>query len=133
MGRILAIDFGTKRTGLAWTDPLQLSINPLTALSPDEVIEFIRDHEDEIEKLILGFPLESDGSYADATLSVINFKNRLINAFPSLTLVTVDESYSSQEARAYLIQLGYKKKYREKKENIDKVAAAIILQRYLDM
>lgn len=132
MGRILAIDFGTKRTGLAWTDELRLSVNPLKTLPPDDVIAFIREHEDEIDIIVLGLPTDKYGRETDSTAPIFNFKNRLQNAFPEIPLDLIDESYTSVEARQYMIRLGYKKKDREKKENIDKFAASFILQRYLD-
>ncbi len=132
MGRILAIDYGTKRTGLAWTDALRFSVNPLTAVSPDAAFGFIQQNIQEIDLIVIGMPLDFRGNQTNATESVINFRNRLKNAFPETELVEIDESYTSTEARDYLIQLGYKKKDREKKENVDMVAAAIILQRYLD-
>ncbi len=128
MARILAIDFGTKRTGLAWTDELQLSINPLEAVTPDEAVLFIQQNQDQIETLVLGMPSEATHS----TEAILNFRNRLKNAFPDLAIEMVDESDTSREAREYMIRLGYKKSDRERKENIDKIAAAIILQRYLD-
>ncbi len=132
MGRILAIDFGTKRTGLAWTDELQISVNPIDAMTPDEVMTFLETNIDQIALIVLGEPSDTRGMPADSAISIRNFRNRLRNAFPAVDVVLVDESYTSAEALDYMIRWGYKKKDRQKKENIDKFAAAIILQRYLD-
>ncbi len=133
MGRILAIDFGTKRTGLAWTDPMQISINPLDAVSPEDAFLFIGENIQELDTIVIGMPLEPDASFTNSTQSIINFTNRIKNSFPDLRIEEIDESYTSREAREYMIHFGYKKKDREKKENVDKIAAAIILQRYLDL
>ncbi len=132
MGRILAIDFGTKRTGLAWTDELQISINPLTTLTPDDTILYIREHEGQLERIVLGMPSDALGGDTDSTESIRNFYNRLRNTFPNIPITLIDESYTSREARQYMIEKGYRKKDREKKENIDMFAAAFILQRYMD-
>ncbi len=133
MGRILALDFGTKRTGIAWTDEMRISVNPLKTLHPDDAILFIQENKDVIDLIVLGMPVDSYGREIDAEAPILNFRNRLKNAFPEISLTMVDESYTSVEARQFMIRQGYKKKDRERKENIDMFAAAFILQRYLDM
>ncbi len=132
MSRILAIDYGKKRVGLAWTDPLQISINPLETRSPDEAIEFIKEVEPELGKIVLGLPLNAEGNDTNATGMIREYHNRIKNLLPEMEIVWVDESFTSREAIEFMIKFGYKKKDRKKKENVDKFAAAIILQRFMD-
>ncbi len=132
MARILAIDYGKKRVGLAWTDTLQLSINPLETRSPDEAIRFVQEVEAELERIVLGLPLNAQGEDTNNTEPTRQFYNRLRKLVPDLEIDWVDESFTSQEAVEYMRRAGYKQKDRRKKENVDKFAAAIILQRFMD-
>ncbi|MCR9016581.1 Holliday junction resolvase RuvX [Aquiflexum gelatinilyticum] len=135
MGRILAIDFGTKRTGIAVTDPLKMLANPLEMVETQKLIDFLTSYfkKEEVETIVLGFPKHLDGNPNEMTPKVISLKDRLSKLFPDKKLVLVDERFTSKMAMQSMIAMGSKKKDRiEKTGNLDKVSAAIILQSYLE-
>jgi putative Holliday junction resolvase len=135
MGRIMAIDYGTKRVGLAATDPLQIIASPLDTVHSKDIISFLQDYfgKEEVEEVIIGYPLNDDGSETDATRHVTAFVNLFRKKFPEMPLSLQDESFSSRDAIAAMVASGTKRKDRNKKTgNIDKVSAAIILQQYLE-
>ncbi|MCS4436515.1 Holliday junction resolvase RuvX [Aquiflexum gelatinilyticum] len=135
MGRILAIDFGTKRTGIAVTDPLKMLANPLEMVETQKLIDFLTSYfkKEEVETIVLGFPKHLDGNPNEMTPKVISLKERLSKLFPDKKLVLVDERFTSKMAMQSMIAMGSKKKDRiEKTGNLDKVSAAIILQSYLE-
>ncbi len=135
MGRIIAIDLGTKRTGIAVTDPLKIVANPLETIETPKLIDYLKAYfiKEDVEIIVLGFPKSLDGSPNDMTPRVISLKDRLLKTFPDKRLVLVDERYSSKMAMRSMIEMGSKKKDRkEKAGNLDKVSAAIILQFYLE-
>jgi putative Holliday junction resolvase len=135
MGRILAIDFGTKRTGIAVTDPLKMLANPLEMVETHKLIDFLTYYfiKEEVETIVLGFPKHLDGNPNEMTPKVLSLKDRLSKLFPDKKLVLVDERFTSKMAMQSMIAMGSKKKDRiEKAGNLDKVSAAIILQSYLE-
>jgi putative Holliday junction resolvase len=135
MGRILAIDFGTKRTGIAVTDPLKMLANPLEMVETHKLIDFLTSYfiKEEVETIVLGFPKHLDGNPNEMTPKVLSLKDRLSKLFPDKKLVLVDERFTSKMAMQSMIAMGSKKKDRiEKAGNLDKVSAAIILQSYLE-
>jgi putative Holliday junction resolvase len=134
MGRILAIDFGQKRTGLAVTDPLKIIASPLVALDTQKLYTYLQEYiaQEEVEKIVIGLPLNSDGSPTDATPAVDHCRRRLHNLFPTLPIIVWDESYTSKQASREMINMGMKKKDRQKKENTDLIAATLLLQDYLE-
>jgi putative Holliday junction resolvase len=135
MGRILAIDFGTKRTGIAVTDPLKILANPLEMVETPKLIDFLTSYfkKEEVETIVLGFPKHLDGNPNEMTPKVLSLKDRLSKLFPDKKLVLVDERFTSKMAMQSMIAMGSKKKDRiEKAGNLDKVSAAIILQSYLE-
>lgn len=135
MGRILAIDFGTKRTGIAVTDPLKILANPLEMVETPKLIDFLTSYfkKEGVETIVLGFPKHLDGNPNEMTPKVISLKDRLSKLFPDKKLVLVDERFTSKMAMQSMIAMGSKKKDRiEKTGNLDKVSAAIILQSYLE-
>lgn len=135
MGRILAIDFGTKRTGIAVTDPLKILANPLEMVETPKLIDFLTSYfkKEEVETIVLGFPKHLDGNQNEMTPKVLSLKDRLSKLFPDKKLVLVDERFTSKMAMQSMIAMGSKKKDRiEKAGNLDKVSAAIILQSYLE-
>ncbi|UXX80461.1 Holliday junction resolvase RuvX [Reichenbachiella carrageenanivorans] len=134
MGRILAIDFGTKRTGLAVTDPLKIIATPLDTVRTFQAIDFLKKyHETEnIEAFVIGMPKDLMNKDTDSTASVRSFINLLKKNFPDHTIHQMDERYTSKIAMAAMISGGMKKKDRQKKENVDKLSATIILQSYLE-
>lgn len=133
-GRLIALDIGAKRIGLARTDVLQLSVNPagthhVNAL-PDVLDQMIHQ-EGPVEALIFGWPL-NEGQEGKATVRVQQWMNRFKNKYPDLPQHKVDESFSSVEAQALQLQAGVKKSKRQDKSRIDELAAVLILKRYLD-
>jgi putative Holliday junction resolvase len=134
MARILAIDYGQKRTGIAVTDPLQIIASGLTTMPPHEVIPFLKDYfsKEEVELVIVGEPKNWDDSDTDATPLVKRFVKKLMKEFPAMRIKTVDERYTSKLAAQAMIDMGLKKMQRRNKGLIDEIAATIILQEYLE-
>jgi putative Holliday junction resolvase len=135
MGRILAIDLGTKRTGIAVTDTLNILANPLITIETSKIIEFLNGYfaKEEVDTIVLGYPVRLDGTANEMTPRVINLKGRLSKLYPKKNIVLIDERFTSKMAMQSMIAMGSKKKDRkEKAGNLDKVSAAIILQSYLE-
>ena len=134
MSRIVAIDYGTNRVGLATTDPLKIIATALDTIHSKDVIQFLKDYhaQETIDKFVIGMPKKLDGSDTNATRHVKVFINLLKKKFPDHEVVTHDERFTSKMALDAMIQGGTSKKYRREKGNIDKVSAVIILQSYLE-
>jgi putative Holliday junction resolvase len=135
MPRVLAIDFGTKRTGLAVTDPLKMLANPLDTIETSTLLDYLKKYceKEDVDTLVLGYPTRLNGQDNEMTPKVITMKDRLSKAFPDKIIELVDERFTSKMAMQSMIAMGSKKKDRkEKAGNLDKVSAAIILQSYLD-
>jgi len=135
MPRILAIDYGTKRVGLAATDPLKIIASPLKTVHSKDLIHFLSEYfrNEEVEAVVCGYPTNEEGEDTDATRHVNAFINLFRKKFPAMPLHLQDESFSSQEAMQAMINSGSKRKQRNKKSgNIDKISAAIILQQFLE-
>ena len=134
MARILALDYGKKRTGIAVTDPLQIIATALDTVDTNELIGYLKKYIalEPVEKILIGYPLNMDDSPTDATPLVEKFIKKFSNVFPALPVVTVDERMTSRMASQAIAGMGLKKKDRERKELIDSVAAVIILQEYLE-
>jgi putative Holliday junction resolvase len=135
MPRVLAIDLGTKRTGLAVTDPLKILANPLETIETSQLMAFLKAYcvKEEVEALVLGLPIRLNGSDNEMTPKVMKLKEELEIAFPGKKIALVDERFTSKMAMQSMIAMGSKKKdRREKAGNLDKVSAAIILQSYLE-
>lgn len=134
MARILAIDLGTKRTGLAVTDPLKILANPLETIETGQLMAYLKSYcsKEEVEILVLGLPIQLNGQDNEMTPRVLKLKEELEKAFPEKKIALVDERFTSKMAMQSMIAMGSKKKDRkEKAGNLDKVSAAIILQSYL--
>ena len=133
MARILAIDYGGKRTGLAVTDPLQIIATGLTTIDSKELIPFLKKYlsKEDVELIIIGMPLNWDESDTHGTPLVKAAIKKLEKEFPTVPLKTVDERYSSKMAKDAMLQMGLKKKDRRDKKLVDEIAATIILQEYL--
>ncbi|MFN4123812.1 MAG: Holliday junction resolvase RuvX [Flavobacteriales bacterium] len=129
----MAFDYGTKRIGIAVTDPLRIIANPLTVVHPDKVYEFINQYlqTEKVEQMLVGLPSHADGSVTHATEGAQNFARSLWNKY-KIPVELVDERYSSVYAKDSLMQAGAKRKDRMKKENLDKLSAAIILQWWME-
>jgi len=134
MSRILAIDYGNQRCGVAVTDILRLSINGLPTLEENSLVAFLDEylkHED-VSTIVMGWPTHKDGNPTPITKKIIKLETYLKKTFPSKELVRVDESYTSSEAKEILLLNNVKKKHRKVKELTDKVSAMLILERYLE-
>lgn len=133
MARILAIDYGKKRTGLAVTDPLQIIATGLTTINSHELIPFLKNYfiSNPVELIIIGLPVNWDESDTHGTAPAKNAIERIKKAFPEITLVTVDERFTSKMAKNAMVDMGMKKKDRQVKANVDVIAATIILQEYM--
>ena len=134
MARILAIDYGVKRTGLAVTDPLQIIAGALTTVETPQLFNFLKDYfgKEPVELIIIGDPRNLDDSDTHATPHVKKAIERLRKEFPAIPVVPVDERYSSKMAKGAMIEMGMKKMQRRDKSMVDKIAATIILQEYME-
>ena len=133
MARIICIDYGGKRTGLAVTDPFKIIATALTTVETKELIPYLKRYfeQETVELILIGEPYSLDGSDTHATPLVREAIKQLEKAFPLIPLKTVDETFSSKMASKAMVEMGMKKKDRQIKGNIDKIAAAIMLQEYL--
>ena len=133
MSRIIALDYGEKRTGVAVTDPLQMIAYPLDTIDTSKILDYLKLYfaKENVETIVLGSPLNLDGTETDATQLVIAFEKKLKENFPNHPVIKIDEMLTSRMANQTLIDAGYKKKDRKNKKLVDTVAAALILQTYL--
>ncbi|MEM9886005.1 MAG: Holliday junction resolvase RuvX [Bacteroidota bacterium] len=133
MARILSIDYGTKRSGLAVTDPLQIIVTGLSAVATKNLLDFIKSYceKEEVEQFVIGHPTHADGTPTYLVPHIIGFKRQLEKLFPDKEVLLHDERFSSADARAIILQSGTKKKKRQDKGLIDKVSATLILQDFL--
>lgn len=133
MPRILAIDYGLKRTGIAVTDPLQIIATGLTTIASHQLIDFLKNYcrQEQVEKIIIGEPKNLDDSDTHATALVRKVAERIKKAFPGMPVEKADERYTSKMAVRAMIDMGMRKKQRRNKAVIDEIAATIILQEYL--
>jgi putative holliday junction resolvase len=133
MARILSLDYGKKRTGVAVTDPLQIIASGLTTVDTQQLFDFLKDYisKEVVEKIIIGLPYQLDGSPTDATAAVLHCIRRLKNSFPTIPVVSVDEQFSSKMASRAMLDMGLKKKDRQKKGLVDEIAATLLLQEYM--
>lgn len=134
MGRIISIDFGGKRTGLAVTDPLQIIATALDTVNTHDLYGFLKKYvvEEQVEKIIIGYPLNLDDTPTHATPMVDAAIKRLNKLFPQLPVEKVDERFSSRRASEAMLEMGMKKKDRRQKGNTDQIAATLLLQEYLN-
>ncbi len=134
MARIMAIDYGSKRVGLAVTDPLQMIAGPLDTIHSKDVITYLKKYleREEVVLFVLGKPLQMDGSDSQSARLVENFLSLLHKNFPAVPVERVDERFTSKMAQRTLLDAGKKKKDRQDKSLLDKVSATLILQSYLD-
>ena len=132
--RLLALDYGTKRVGVAKSDPFGSFAQPVGTFSPENIFTAIEEllHEDPFETIIVGYPLNSDGSKSRMTELVDRFIEELRKAFPDTTVKTIDEYGSSREASKLLVESGLSRKKRQRKGRLDCAAACLILQNYID-
>ena len=133
MARILAIDYGQKRTGIAVTDPLQMIANGLTTIETKELERFIIDYvaKEEVETIVMGKPTQMNGENSENMKRIEPFFNRLKKLFPNKEIVYYDERFTSVLAHQTMLQSGIGKKARQNKGLVDKISATIILEDYL--
>lgn len=133
MARLLCIDYGLKRTGVAVSDPLQIIATGLTTVNSNELISFLKNYflKQEVELIIIGEPKNLDDSDTHATPLVKSIITKLRKEFPQMPVKTVDERYTSRMAKQAMIDMGMKKKDRRNKRTVDEIAATIMLQEYM--
>ncbi|MBC7851591.1 MAG: Holliday junction resolvase RuvX [Chitinophagaceae bacterium] len=133
MARILALDYGLKRTGVAVTDPFQIIATGLTTVETPKLLAFLKNYflQEQVELLIIGEPKNLDDTDTHATPLVKRMIVKLKKEFPQLPIQTVDERYSSKRAKEAMIDMGMRKKQRRDKALVDEIAATILLQEYL--
>ena len=133
MARIMAIDYGKKRTGIAVTDPLQIIATGLTTLDSHELIPFLKNYfiNEDVELIVIGMPVNWDESNTHGTALAKKAIERINKAFPNIKVKIVDERFTSKMAKAAMLDMGMKKKDRQVKGNVDLIAATIILQEYM--
>lgn len=133
MARIICIDYGGKRTGLAVTDPLKIIATALTTVATKDLFPYLKDYfsKESVELILIGEPLNLDDTATHATPLVAEAVKRLQKEFPNIPLKKVDERFTSKMASRAMIEMGMKKKDRQIKGNVDQIAATIMLQEYL--
>ena len=133
MSRILALDYGKKRTGIAVTDPLRIIATALETVDTNELIGYLKQYmkQEPVGLILIGYPLNFDDSPTDATPLVDKFIRKFRNVFPDLPVETIDERMTSVMASQAISQMGLKRKDRQRKGLIDEVSAVMMLQEYL--
>ncbi|UCH13343.1 MAG: Holliday junction resolvase RuvX [Bacteroidales bacterium] len=135
MGRVIAIDYGRKRAGLAVTDPLQLISNNLTTIPATEIFSFLTEYfsKEEVDKIVVGYPKNLNNKPSEAVIYINPFIKKLEKLFPDKEIILMDERFTSKIAFKSMIDGNLKKKKRMDKELIDKISANLILQSYLEL
>ena len=133
MGRIVAIDYGNKRVGVAVTDPLKLIANALDTVHAKDILTFLKNYiqQEPVEAIVVGMPRTLANTPTDVTSAVVGFVRKLKKEIPGIPVYTIDERFTSRMAFQAMIDGGVKKKDRQNKATVDKVSATIILQSYL--
>jgi putative Holliday junction resolvase len=133
MGRILAIDYGRKRTGIAVTDPLRIIATGLRTIETPQLMTFLKEYipRESVDEIVIGMPTNMDDTDTHATPLVRKFITQLETAFPAVPVRQVDERFTSRMATQAMRDMGLKKKQRQNKGLVDEIAATIILQEYL--
>lgn len=134
MGRILAIDYGQKRVGIAVTDVGQMIASPLTTVHSKDIISFLKDYvsKEKVELFIVGEPRQMNNQASESVRFIEPFVRLLVKQFPEIPVERVDERFTSMMAQRTILESGARKKDRQNKALIDTVSAAIILQSYLE-
>lgn len=134
MARLLSIDYGKKRTGIAVSDPLQIIANGLTTVETSRLFDFIKEYlgKEDVECIIVGLPKQMSGELSENMKRIEPFVNRLKKLYPNISIEYYDERFSSKMAHQAMIDGGLKKKDRQNKELVDEISATIILQGYME-
>ena len=134
MGRILAIDYGKKRTGIAVSDPLQMIATGLDTVETKTLFDFLASYfeKEQVDEIVVGEPLKENGEAAQNLPRVHTFITKFQSIYPDIKVTLQDERYTSREAKRTILQSGINKKKRRDKSLVDKIAAVIILQQYIE-
>ena len=134
MGRILAIDYGRKRTGLAVTDALRITANPLLTIETKELLGWLQEYfaKEQVDEVVIGHPTQMNGEESESMNYIRPFMGVFKKTFPTIPITMYDERFTSVLAHQAMIAGGMKKKARQDKATVDKIAACIILEGYLD-
>lgn len=134
MGRIIGIDYGRKRVGIAVTDPLQIICSPLTTVKASEIETFLLKYieTESVEEIVVGYPVQMNNSPSESVKYINPFLKRLAKILPSVKVSLADERFTSKLALRAMIDGGASKKQRMEKENFDKISASIILQSHME-
>lgn len=134
MGRILAIDFGTRRTGLAVTDPLKIIATALETVETASLIDFLKKYfqKEVVDEVVIGLPKRLDNTDSETAPAVRKFMELFSKTFPGKLIQTIDERFTSSIAQRAMIDGGMKKKDRQVKGNVDKISAVLILQSFME-
>ena len=133
LSRILALDFGGKRTGIAVTDPLQIIASPLITVQTSSLMDFLTNYfnQENVSALVVGQPTRHDGSFSSIEKDILIFIEKFKKKYPNIAIHRINEMYSSKDAMKALIDSGVKKKKRKDKKLLDSTAATILLQEFL--
>lgn len=134
MGRIISFDYGTKRIGIAVTDPLQIIATGLDTIHPKDIQEFLKKYlsAETVDAFVFGDPKQMDGSPSDSAQHVKGFARTLKKTYPLIPQYWVDERYTSKLAQQTIMQSGLKKSDRQDKARVDTISATIILQYFME-
>ncbi len=134
MSRIMAIDYGLKRTGIAVTDPLRIVISGLDTSPTKDLLIFLENYlqEEEVSIIVFGMPYHPDGQPAQIAPAIERFAKKVVKKWPDVEIAWQDESFTSVEARQVILQSGARKKKRRDKSLVDKVSATLILKGYME-
>ncbi len=134
MPRILAFDYGTKRIGIAVTDPLQIIATGLDTVHPKDIFEYLKKYmlTEQVEAFVIGQPKQMDGTPSESAQHVKGFSTLLKKTFPTIPQHWIDERFTSKLAQQTIMQSGLKKSDRRNKERVDTIAATIILQYFME-
>ncbi len=134
MGRILAIDYGKRRTGLAVTDMLRITANPLLTVETSQLLSWLTDYtaREQVDTIVIGYPRQMNGQDSETVPAIRAMEQQIRARLPHIPIVEYDERFTSVLAHQAMIAGGMKKKDRQNKMQVDKLAACIILESYLD-
>lgn len=134
MGRILAIDYGRKRTGLAVTDMLRITANPLLTIETNTLLNWLSDYfaQEQVDEVVIGHPTQMNGAESESMNYIRPFIGNFKKQFPNMPIIMYDERFTSVLAHQAMLTGGMKKKDRQNKAVVDKIAACIILEDYLE-
>lgn len=130
----MAFDYGTKRIGIAVTDPLQMIANGLDTIHPNQIIDFLKKYlqTEQVQTFVVGDPKQMDGTPSQSAIHVKGFVNLLNKTFPEIPVEMIDERFTSKMASAVILQSGIGKKARQNKALVDNISATILLQSWME-